>query len=128
MTPSADRVSPLDRRMFLSGGLAAGLAACTGCATPLMRGQTPEADAEANQGPELVGDSTRPRGLNWVKLDSVALVTNLPNTGSDPPPGEARSRLITEMMTHEVRGADKILASPTTSLVLCTAYLPPGVQ
>jgi flagellar basal body P-ring protein FlgI len=27
-----------------------------------------------------------------------------------------------------VRGADKILASPTTSLVLCTGYLPPGVQ
>ena len=128
MTPSADRDFPLDRRTFLSGGLVAGLAACTGCSTLLTRGQTPEVEAEAAQGPELVGNSTRPWGLNWVKLDSVALVTNLPNTGSDPPPGEARSRLIAEMMTHEVRGADKILASPTTSLVLCTAYLPPGVQ
>lgn len=93
-----------------------------------MRGQTPEPEAEVNDGPEVVGDFTRPWGLNWVRLESVALVTNLPNTGSDPPPGEARSRLIAEMMSHEVRQADKILASPATSLVLCTAYLPPGVQ
>jgi flagellar basal body P-ring protein FlgI len=128
MTPSPCN-SALDRRQFLVVGLAGSAAALSGCATPLMRGQTPEADtpAEVKQ-LELVGDLTRPFGLNWLKIESVALVTNLPNTGSDPPAGDARERLKTEMMTHQIRDADKILASPTTSLVLCTAYLPPAVQ
>ena len=128
MTPPL-RSSALDRRQFLVAGLAGSAAALSGCATPLMRGQTPEADALAEiKQLDLVGDSTRPYGLNWLKLESVALVTNLPNTGSDPPPGDARERLKAEMMTHQIREADKILASPTTSLVICTAYLPPGVQ
>jgi flagellar basal body P-ring protein FlgI len=121
--------SSLDRRQFLLASLASGAASLSGCATPLMRGQTPEVDAPAEvKQLEIVGDLTRPYGLNWLKLESVALVTNLPNTGSDPPPGDARERLKMEMMTHQIREADKILASPTTSLVLCTAYLPPGVQ
>jgi flagellar basal body P-ring protein FlgI len=124
------RTASLDRRQFLAAGLAGGAAALAGgCTTPLMRGQTPEPELQLDQPKqELVGDSTRPVGLNWQRLESVALVTNLPNTGSDPPPGDARSRLIGEMMSREVRNADKILASPTTSLVLCTAYLPPGVK
>src|SRR5688500_14085358 len=86
----------LGRRSFLASvaGFAGGTLALAGCRTPLMRGQTPEAEAPADQGPESVGDYTRPWGLNWVKLESVALVTNLPNTGSDPPPGQARQRLI----------------------------------
>ncbi|MCI0360515.1 MAG: hypothetical protein L0211_18715, partial [Planctomycetaceae bacterium] len=118
MTPSPC-CSALDRRQFLVAGLAGGAAALAGCATPLMRGQTPEEDAPADvKTIELVGDLTRPIGLNWLKIESVALVTNLPNTGSDPPPGDARERLKTEMMTHQIREADKILASPTTSLVL----------
>jgi flagellar basal body P-ring protein FlgI len=126
MMPLHRPLVSLDRRQFLAAGVAGGLSAIAGCSTPLTRGQSPEPEAET--GPELVGDSTRPWGLNWVRIESVALVTNLPNTGSDPPPGEARSRLVAEMMSHEVRQADKILASPTTSLVLCTGYLPPGVQ
>lgn len=127
MTPHHRR-SNYDRREFLALGLAAGAAAISGCTTPLTRGQTP--DEGPLEGPQLeyVGDYTRPWGLNWVKVESVALVTGLANTGSDPPPGEQRQRLIGEMMSHEVRQADKILASPTTSLVLIRGYLPPGVQ
>ena len=132
MTPllAAAEHSALDRRSFLASlaGMAGGTLAISGCATPLMRGQTPEPEAQAEQGPERVGDYTRPWGLNWVKLESVALVTNLPNTGSDPPPGQARERLIAEMMTHQVPHPDRILASPTNSLVMCTAYLPPAVE
>jgi hypothetical protein len=127
---AAEPNAALDRRSFLSGlaAVAGSTVALAGCRTPLTRGQTPEAETQAEQGPELVGDYTRPWGLNWIKLESVALVTNLPNTGSDPPPGEARNRLIAEMMTRQVPHPDKILASPTTSLVLCTGYLPPGVE
>jgi hypothetical protein len=85
------RTASLDRRQFLAAGLAGGAAALAGCTTPLMRGQTPEPELQLDQPKqELVGDSTRPVGLNWQRLESVALVTNLPNTGSDPPPGDAR--------------------------------------
>jgi flagellar basal body P-ring protein FlgI len=112
----------LDRRLFL----AAGLAACCGCRAPLFRGQTPE--IEADRGLEFVGDFARPWGLNWVKLESVALVTNLDNTGSAPPPSEQRDLLKGEMQSHEVKDADEVLDSPQTSLVLLRAYLPPGVH
>ncbi|MDX1946882.1 MAG: flagellar basal body P-ring protein FlgI [Pirellulaceae bacterium] len=123
-----DRSPPLARREFLALGCAAGLATLAGCTTPLMRGQSPDVEVTDEKRLELIGDYTRPWGLNWVKLESVALVTNLANTGSDPPPGEQRSRLTTEMMSREVRKPDEILASPTTSLVLVTSYLPPAVQ
>jgi hypothetical protein len=116
-----------DRRVFL----AMGLAGVTGCATPLFRGQSPDVEttaAEDEKKSELVGDFARPVGLGWVKLESIALVTNLDNTGSDPPPSEQRQALIGEMQSHEVRQADKILASPTTSMVFVRTYLPPGVQ
>jgi hypothetical protein len=124
----------VDRRSFLTTSLAGGVAALSaglfpGCASPLMRGQSPDDELPREiQGPETVGDYTRPVGLNWVTLQSVALVTNLAGTGSDPPPGEARERLITEMMTREVRKPEQVLASPATSLVLCTTRLPPGVR
>lgn len=127
MTPHDMDVNLLLRRRVF---LALGLASCCGCgAVPLMRGQTPEIEvSEEEAGLKLIGDYTRPWGLNWVKLESIGLVTNLDNTGSDPGPSQQRQMLISEMQSHEVRSADKILASPTTSMVIVRAYLPPGVQ
>jgi flagellar basal body P-ring protein FlgI len=122
----------LNRRLFLALGVALGpgLAGYSGCATPLFRGQSPdlETSTEQEKKTELVGDFARPVGLNWMKLESIALVTNLDNTGSDPPPSEQRQVLLAEMQSHEVRQADKILADPSTSMVFVRTYLPPGVQ
>jgi flagellar basal body P-ring protein FlgI len=121
----------LTRRSLLACGLAGVCGAgISGCAMPLFRGQTPdvEAVAEDDKSAEMVGDFTRPVGLKWTKLESIALVTNLDNTGSDPPPSEQRQLLIAEMQSHEVRQADQILASPTTSMVFVRTFLPPGVQ
>jgi len=115
----------IDRRHFLL----AGLGGFCGCSTLMFRGQSPDVEAvEEEKKVELVGDYTRPRGLQWIKLESIALVTNLDNTGSDPPPSDQRQVLIAEMQSHDVRQADKILASPTTSLVYARTFLPPGVQ
>lgn len=117
----------LDRRLFLGMGLVS----LAGCAKRLTRGQTPEAvdlDGEKKDGPDLVGDNTRPWGLNHVKLEAVALAKNLNDTGSDPPPSPLRQQLITEMQSHEIRNPDAILASPTTSMVVLKAFLPPGVR
>ena len=116
----------LDRRLFL----ALGLTSCCGCASPLLRGQTPDEELALEEEPklEVVGDYARPWGLNWIKLESVALVTGLDNTGSDPPDSPQRRMLIGEMQSHDVRKAEEVLASPTTSMVIVRGYLPPGVQ
>src|SRR5207249_2187509 len=128
-TPTLLRGCPvpttLGRRLFL----AASLTSIGGCATPLFRGQTPEPESAIEEKKtEFVGDFARPQGLKWVKLEAVGLVTNLDNTGSDPPPSEQRQTLISEIQSHDVRQADKVLASPTTSMVYVTANIPPGAQ
>jgi flagellar basal body P-ring protein FlgI len=116
----------LDRRLLL----AVGLSSVCGCAMPLFRGQTPDVETAAapEKKAEMIGDFVRPVGLNPIKLESVALVTNLDNTGSDPPPSEQRQLLVAEMQSHDVRQADNVLASPTTSMVYVRTFLPPGVQ
>lgn len=130
-----DLTHRVTRRNFLAllgsaslSGLSAGM---SGCATPLMRGQSPDVEVPAEELKkklETVGRYTIPWGLNWVKLESIALVTNLDNTGSDPPPSPQRQRLLEEMQSHEVRNADQILADPRNAMVIVRGYLPPGVQ
>jgi len=123
-----DLTHRVTRRNFLA---LIGMASLSGCATPLMRGQSPEPEApaaEEEQKLETVGRYTSPWGLNWVKLESIALVTNLDNTGSDPPPSPQRARLMEEMQSHQVRNADEILANPRNAMVIVRGYLPPGVQ
>jgi flagellar basal body P-ring protein FlgI len=115
------------RREFL--GL--GLVALAGCTSPMIRGQSPEAQdltGEETQGLLLVGDYCGGWGLNFKRMDAIGLVTNLDNTGSDPPPSQAREYLIGEMQGRDVKDPSKVLASPRVSLVQITAYFPPAVQ
>ena len=129
MTPHTARETILNRRAFLAGLGSLGLGALSGCANPLFRGQTPEAiPVEEEKERKLIGDFTRPSGLNWIKLESTALVTGLDNTGSDPPPSEQRQMLIAEMQSHQVADASKVLADPSTSMVLVTGFLRPGIE
>ncbi len=130
MTPHTARKLLCNRRLFLASLGSLGLGALTGCANPLFRGQSPELELPVEEVKErrLVGDFTRPSGLNWVKVESIGLVNSLDNTGSDPPPSEQRQILIAEIQSHEVQKADKLLASPTTAMVIVRGYLPPGVQ
>ncbi len=112
--------------------LALGLALLGGCASPLIRSQSPEidellGDGEA-QGVPLVGQLAGAQGLNYMKVESVGLVTGLHGTGSDPPPSSLRQRLMDEMESHETEGPNAVLASPATSMALVRGYLPPGVQ
>ena len=75
-----------------------------------------------------IDELTVPVGLNFMKLESVALVTNLEGTGSEPPTGLQRNLLTDDMKTHSVENTNELLASPNTSLVLVRSYLPPGMQ
>jgi flagellar basal body P-ring protein FlgI len=115
------------RREFL--GL--GLVALAGCTSPLIRGQSPEVEdvtADRENSVALVGDYCGAWGLDLKKLQTIGLVTNLDDTGSDPPPGIARDMLIGEMQGRGVKNPEKILASPKVSLVEVIAVLPPAVQ
>ncbi len=116
------------RRWALLTGMAA---AVGGCAYPLIRGQSPDVETVEDQeetGPALVGEFASPWGIKWMRVQNVALVNSLDNTGSDPISSPQRSELITAMKTLSAHKPEQILASPRTSMVIVTAYLPPGVQ
>lgn len=112
-----------------------GLLSVVGCNSPLFRSQSPEqADLEflteevEDDATELVGYKTVPVGMNYLKIEGVALVNGLEGTGSDPSPSPLRTALIGEMQSHEVSQPQTLLESTSNSLVVVRGYLPPGVQ
>jgi len=106
------------------------LVVVAGCTTSLVRSDAndPEQVRDVVEEVRRIGEFVKPFGLNWTRVESVALVTELAATGSDPPPTSRRAVLIADMQAREVRNPNNVLASPTTSLVLASAYLPPGVK
>ncbi len=85
-------------------------------------------EEEEEQGTPLISRYAHPYGLNYVKVESVALVTGLAGTGEDPPLTPQRAALLDEMNRRRVDKPNRVLASSDTSLVLLRAYLPPGVR
>ena len=72
--------------------------------------------------------ATRQQGLAPVAVESVALVTGLPGTGSDPPPSIHRQTLLEDMQKRDVDNPNSILADSSTAMVIVRAVLPAGVQ
>ena len=109
--------------------LMCGLLVSAGCAAPALRTQSPEDFAGLlESGTKLIGDVARPFGHQYVKVESVALVTGLDGTGEDPAPSPQRAALLHELQTIGVQNPNYLLASPSTALVLVRGFLPPGVQ
>ncbi len=111
-----------------------GLLWLTGCNYPLIRPQSPEsedlaylAEEEPDDGIELIGDKTMALGKP-LKIEGVALVNGLDNTGSDPSPSSFRNALVSEMQSYDVKNAEKLLQSPSNSLVIVRGFLPAGVE
>ena len=106
-----------------------GFLAVFGCATPSLRSQSPEGVADVLESrTKLVGDTARPFGHDYVKVESMALITGLDNTGEDPAPSAQRTALLHELQTIGVQHPNQLLAAPSTALVMVRGYLPPGVQ
>ncbi len=106
-----------------------GFLAVSGCATPSLRSQSPEGVADVLESrTKLVGDTARPFGHDYVKVESVALITGLDNSGEDPAPSSHRTALLHELQTIGVQNPNQLLAAPSTALVMVRGYLPPGVQ
>lgn len=115
------------RRVELFVAVLFGLA---GCAGPAIRSQSPEVAALIGMESDirLVADYAAPWGTHPQRIERAALVTGLPGTGSDPPPGTQRALLMADMQARGVAEPNKLLASPSTSLVWVHGYLPPGVR
>ena len=106
-----------------------------GCMGPIFRPQSPDAAlADAKQKPDppahtqLVGAVAHPYGINYVKVENVALVTGLAGTGEDPAPSPQRAALLAEMNRRGIEDPNEVLASPNTTLVLVRAFLRPAIQ
>jgi hypothetical protein len=76
----------------------------------------------------LVGKYTHPFGMDYVKVESVALVTGLAGTGEDPPATPQRAALLAEMKQRQVENPNEILASLNTAIVLSRVYIRPGAR
>jgi Flagellar P-ring protein len=104
-----------------------------GCSSPLFLAQSPDLDeferlVEEESETKFVGDLAVAWGDRWMKIEGVALVTQLSGTGSNPPPSPILDQLKKEMQTHEVRGSREALASRDTAMVMVGGYIPPGAQ
>ncbi len=85
-------------------------------------------DELADESPDLVSKYTHPFGMDYVKIEAISLVTGLDGTGEDPPPTPQRASLMGEMSRRKIEHAERILASPNTSMVLVRGFLRPGIQ
>ncbi|MCA9268726.1 MAG: flagellar basal body P-ring protein FlgI, partial [Planctomycetales bacterium] len=109
------------------------LAVSLGCSMPHLYTAAPlpqEEPAAPETGPQVirVADLAGAWGMQAFKVENVALVTGLNNTGSDPPPDPRREMLLGDMRTHDVENPNAVLASTKTSMVMVRALLPPGVR
>lgn len=116
------------RRLALLMGAA--LFGLGGCASTLFSTNDSEAALEqlAEEETPLIADYAHPYGLNYVKVESVALVMGLEGTGEDPAQTPQRAALLDEMSRQRTAKPNEVLRSPDTALVLLRGYLPPGVE
>jgi hypothetical protein len=126
----------VSRRIFTTSVMNVAFASLTmGCMGPIFRPQSPDpALSETDIKPELpsqaqlVSSFAHPYGLNFVKIENVALVTGLAGTGEDPAPSPQRAALHAEMIRRGIENPNEVLASPNTALVLVRGILRPGIQ
>lgn len=78
--------------------------------------------------PVYVGDIASPTGLEKMKVDGIALVTQLDGTGSEPLASGQRDFLIEEIKTHQVEDITGLLSSKDNSMALITGLIPPGAK
>ncbi len=106
----------------------AGSIAMLGCSGPVIRPQSPQLDLLVDLDVPIIGDVTRPHGMNYAKVEAVSLITGLDGTGGDPAPTPQRAALLGEMRRRNVHHPSKVLASMDTSLVVVRGFLRLGIQ
>lgn len=135
-TSASACIDRLQRRRFLSV-CAAALCGTWGCRDLNLRLQSPEEERRDNAKAALSGDEGHSRmigdyihvtGLHAVPLEGVGLITNLDNTGDDPPATPYRIEILDDMRRRGIREPNRVLADPSTTIVQVRAYLPPLIR
>ena len=122
-------------RLRAACAVAASILCLPGCASLLSSidwtGKAEEPDVENLRGELKFGDEEKVvgsyvvfGGLSPVIIEGVGLVTGLDNTGGDVPPSAYRTNIKEDMKRRRVPAPDKLLASPTTAVVLVRAFIP----
>ncbi len=78
--------------------------------------------------PDRVGEAAWPFGVNWARVQAVALLTQLKGTGGKPEPGRQRDDLIHEIRTHNIENVNQFVDSPNTAMAIIDATVPPGAR
>ncbi|MFO1095413.1 MAG: flagellar basal body P-ring protein FlgI [Planctomycetaceae bacterium] len=138
LLPQLDRLAPALSRREALASMALLLAGCTELDLRLpspeerrknkARKNTLEALRGKGDHSKLIGDYIGVSGLNTVTLEGVGLVTNLDNTGDDPPASALRAQLLDDMKRRDIKDPNSIIADPSTALVMVRAYLPPLIR
>lgn len=103
------------------------LGGCTAWNPLSRRSQSPDT-SQSKSTTSLVGGWTIPYGMFPVEVESIALVTRLPGTGSDPAPSVQRAALLADMKARNVAQPSQVLASTNTAMVMVRGVLRPGIQ
>lgn len=106
-----------------------------GCQNLVNRGQSRDAsllkatETENTSETKYIARICKMAGLNFQKIEGVAVVSNLNGTGSAAKPGELRERLLRDLETIKMPlPAEELLESKNTEMVLVKGLLPPGVR
>ncbi|WP_236618500.1 flagellar basal body P-ring protein FlgI [Rhodopirellula europaea] len=76
--------------------------------------------------PDLVREAAIPHGMQSVRVNGVAIVNGLPDTGGPALPSGFRDMLLEEMKRKEIPNPNDFLELNTTALVQVLGTIPPG--
>ena len=106
--------------------------ALAGCAHQQTRLQAEDEREQTRQDKvaavETIGKVSAVANADPVAVSGIGLVVGLEGTGGGAPAGPYREMLEDDLRKRDVKNVKEVLASPTTSLVLVSARIPPGAR
>jgi flagellar basal body P-ring protein FlgI len=108
--------------------VAAALLALVGCAKQNLRLQAEDDVEPVPYSVETINQWAAFDGADPLVVWGVGLVTGLPGTGGEAPPGDERKMLEKELQQQGVTNAKEALSRPDTAMVVLKAFIPPGAQ
>jgi len=116
----------MNRRFWLLPVLFTGLC---GCAHHHETRLQADDEAEAKDADvKTIGEITTVGNAAPIAVSGVGLVVGLEGTGGDAPPGSYRQFLEDNLRKSRVEHIKELLASPSVSMVLVSATIPPGAR
>ena len=105
----------------------------SGCSSLWNRGEDAKNAALSNLMqiptlPPMVGEATRPTGLQPLAVGTIGVVNSLPGTGGPPDPSADRETLLEDMKRENIAGREAFLEEASTAMVRVSGLIPPGAR